>query len=82
MVQRHIWKTPVLAMLGLTIAGTLLMHSLSYIALTFRGSDIPLFQSLELITLPSLLLNLLLSIPIYTLFKDLAAGIYPVKFEA
>ena len=81
LLQRQIWKTPVLAMFGLTIFGTLLMHLLTYIALTFSGTELPLLQSLELITLPSLLLNLLLAIPIYTLVKDLAAGLYPIKFE-
>jgi hypothetical protein len=37
---------------------------------------------LGLITLPSLLLNLLLSIPMYALMRDLAGWVFPVQEEA
>lgn len=80
-VHRQVWKTPMLAMFLMVIAGTLILHGISLLALSFAGSELPFMDSLELITLPSLLLNLLLALPVYTLFKDLAVVLYPAKLE-
>jgi hypothetical protein len=81
-LQAQIWKTPMLAMFAMAILGTLVMHLLTIAALIFSGTELPILESLELITLPSLLLNLLLALPVYTLIKDLAANLYPQPIEA
>lgn len=80
-LQAQIWKTPILAMFAMTILGTLVMHLLTIAALFFAGTTLPVGQSLELITLPSLMLNLLLALPVYTLVKDMASSLYPVKLD-
>ncbi len=77
MLQRRVWQAPLLAMFSVTFLGTLLMHFFSYIALTLSGSPLPLGDVLGFVTLPSLLLNLLFAIPIYTFMRDLARWVYP-----
>jgi len=51
------------------------------IALRVTGTVLPVIEALNLIILPSLLLNLLFAIPIYALFSDLAKWIHPEKIE-
>jgi rod shape-determining protein MreD len=76
-LRRRVWETPVLSMLLATFVGTLLMHGFSFVALQFQGVDFPWETTLNQITLPSLLLNLLLALPVYALINDLANQIYP-----
>jgi hypothetical protein len=54
---------------------------ISMIALRLAGSPLPMIKSLELITLPSILLNLLVAIPIFAIFGDLANWLYPEEIE-
>ena len=82
LLQNRVWQAPLLAMFSVTFLGTLFMHLLSFLYLSFIGDPLPLGTSLGLITLPSLLLNLLLAIPLYGLMRDLAGWVFPVREEA
>lgn len=81
LLKRRLWHVPILAMLVTVFLGTLLTHGLSILALLLSGTPLPLLQSFNLITLPSLLLNVLLAIPAYSLMGDLAGWFYPVEIE-
>jgi hypothetical protein len=50
-------------------------------ALRLSGSLIPVLESVNLIILPSTLLNLILAIPVYALISDLANWLYPQELE-
>jgi rod shape-determining protein MreD len=81
LLRQRNWQAPVLGMLIAVFAGTLIVHGLSYLALRFVGNSIPLLSALNLITLPSLLINLLVAIPAYALMGDLAEWLYPEELE-
>lgn len=81
-LRRRVWKAPVLAMLAATFAGTLIVHLVSYLARLLTGANIPPLMAFELITLPSVLLNLLLAVPAYVLMRDLANWLHPKEIEA
>jgi rod shape-determining protein MreD len=81
MLRRRIWQMPILAMFVATFVGTIAVHFLDIIALRLVGTPLPVFQSLNLITLPSLLLNLLLALPVYSIFNDLANWLHPEELE-
>ena len=81
LLKQRVWQLPVLAMLIAVFFGTLIVHLLSIITLRIAQTPIPLLESINLITLPSVLLNLLLAIPFYTLFGDLANWLYPEELE-
>ncbi len=75
--QRRVWQTPILAMFLVTFVGTLFQQALYILSLQVIGTPISWSESLNLVTLPSLLLNLLLAIPIYAIVNDIAGRIYP-----
>jgi hypothetical protein len=76
-LQRRVWQAPLLAMFSATFAGTLFMHLLSFLVLLILGTPFSFGDVMGLITLPSLLLNILLAIPIYAFMRDLARWVYP-----
>jgi hypothetical protein len=76
-LQQRVWQAPLLAMFSVTFAGTLFMHLVSFIFLRILGTPISFGDVLGLITLPSLLLNILFSIPVYAFMRDLANWVYP-----
>jgi rod shape-determining protein MreD len=80
-LRRRVWQVPILAMFVVTFLGTAITHSVSLLALRLAGNPIPIQESVNLITLPSILLNLLLAVPIFALIGDLANWLYPEELE-
>lgn len=76
-LRQRVWQAPILAMLITTFFGTLISHTITYLALLLTGTVLPLFLSFNRITMPSILLNLLFAIPIYAVLGDLARLVYP-----
>lgn len=76
-LQQRIWQAPLLAMFSVTFAGTIFMHILSFVVLRILGTPFSLGDVIGLIMLPSLLLNMLFAIPMYTIVRDLARWVYP-----
>jgi rod shape-determining protein MreD len=81
LLRRVFWQRPLFAMIAATFIGTLIIHAISILTLRLMGTPLPLIESLNLVTLPSALLNLLLAIPVYAVFGDLASWLYPVEIE-
>jgi rod shape-determining protein MreD len=80
-LRRRVWQVPILAMFIATFALTLLTHLITMAVLRLSGASLPLQQTLNVITLPSLILNLLLAIPTFFLLADLAKWVYPEELE-
>jgi hypothetical protein len=78
-LQKRVWQAPLLAMFSVTFMGTLFLHILSFGALRILGTPFGFNDVIGLITLPSLLLNMLFSIPIYAFMRDLARWVYPAE---
>ena len=76
-LQRRVWQAPLLAMFIITFLGTIVINTLSLITLRLVGIPLPVDDVLGLITLPGVLLNLLLAIPIYAVMRDLARWVVP-----
>lgn len=81
-LKRFVWKVPLLAMLLVTFTGTLILQGTSMIALTITAVRLPLLESINLVVLPSILLNLLLAVPFYIIIGDLANWLHPMELEA
>ena len=79
LMQGRFWQTPLLVMFSVTILGTLGINLFSIVVLQLAGTPVPFDDALGYITLPSLLLNLLLAIPVYVFMRDLAQWIYPTE---
>lgn len=80
-LQRRVWRTPLLVMLIVVLLGTFLQHSLYVIALQITGAPISWLDSLDSVIIPSTLLNLIFSLPIYAIVKDLVGRITPQEVE-
>jgi rod shape-determining protein MreD len=79
LLRQRVWQAPMLAMFSVIFLGTLVMNIFIILVLNLLGTPLPLGDSLGLIVLPSVLLNLLFSIPVYAIVRDLAQWIGLVK---
>lgn len=77
LLQRRVWQAPLLAMFSITFLGTVIVSGLSLGVLRFADVSLSLDDVLGLLTLPSVLLNMLLAIPVYAVMRDLARWVYP-----
>jgi rod shape-determining protein MreD len=77
LMKQRVWQAPLLAMFSVTFLGTLSMNLLALLVLNLLGTPLPFGDSLGLIVLPSILLNLLFSIPVYAVVRDLAQWVSP-----
>jgi rod shape-determining protein MreD len=81
LLRQRVWQVPILAMLSVTFVGTLLLNILTAIYLTIFGATLPILETMNLIILPSIILNLLLSIPVYALVRDFSEWLYPEEID-
>ena len=58
------------------------MHVLSFSYLRLFGSPLSFSHSMGLVTLPSVLLNLLIAIPLFGIMRDLARWVFPTAEAA
>ncbi len=80
-IRQRIWQIPILAMFVVTMVGTLFSHVLSALAISIGGTDLPWLDTLQLITLPSLFLNILLAAPVYAIVRDFANWLHPEEIQ-
>jgi hypothetical protein len=76
-LQGRMWQAPLLAMFSITFLGTIISNLLSLIVLRFLGVPLVIGDTLGLLVLPSVLLNMLIAIPVYAVMRDLARWTYP-----
>lgn len=81
MLQKRIWQAPLILMFTVTFLASLFSHILTFVVLNFTGASLSPGDAFSLVTLPSILLNLLLAIPILWLMRDLSRWIYPMEGE-
>lgn len=79
--RRRVMQTPVLSMFLVTFVGSLVTLGLVAGALIFNGVSLPINDSINLVVMPSTLLNLLLALPIYAIVSDIARWVYPEEVE-
>ena len=81
LLRRRVWRFSYLMHLLLTLAGTLIIHGLSVMIILLQGTPLQLRYLLQRTTLPSLLLNLILTFPVYLLMKDIAQQLHTEAVE-
>lgn len=77
LLQRRVWQVPMLAMFSVTFLGTVLINLLTFVYINLSGSTITLVDVLGLVTLPSVLLNMLIAIPLFGMMRDVAHWVFP-----
>lgn len=76
-LQLRVWQAPLLAMFSISFLGTIVLDTLVFASIRLSGVQIPFQDAFGLQTLPRILLNLVLSIPVYAVMRDLAHWTYP-----
>ncbi len=77
LIRQRIGQIPYLAMIVSAFCGTLISLGISWISLLVAGNPIPFSLAMNIIILPSLLLNIFLSFLVYFLMVGLAEKVYP-----
>lgn len=80
-LQRRVWRSPILAMFIVTLLGTFFQLTVYVIILSIDGTPISWVESLDMVMVPSVLLNLIFALPIYAIANDMAGRIYPLEAE-
>jgi hypothetical protein len=75
-LRSRFWQAPAIGMFITTVFGTLVLQMTTLVVLQLSGMSIKLSESFGYIVIPSVLLNLLLSIPMQAIVSDLAQFVY------
>jgi len=76
-IRYRIWRFSFLMQLLVVFFGTMFSHVLSFLVLFLQGSEISLGIVLQVVTLPSIILNFMLSLPIFILTQDVLEQVNP-----
>jgi rod shape-determining protein MreD len=82
LLAHRVWQAPLLAMFTVTLVGTLAVLMLTYLQRSLFEVPLVFYQAFMQIVLPSVLLNLLLSIPVHAVIRDLAKRLFPEEVIA
>lgn len=80
-LRSRVWQIPILALFTTILIGTVIVHALSFLVLQIGGVILDPGEAFNLVTLPSLLLNLLLAIPVFGVIGELAGWMYPTEID-
>jgi rod shape-determining protein MreD len=82
LLRERIWRFTFLMQLLVVLVGTVISQGLSFIVLFLQGSSLDLVTVLRVITMPSIILNFMLSLPIFVLTGDILDQISPQEQNA
>lgn len=77
LLQKRIWQVPLLTLFSATLFGTLAIHAVTMIYLWLSAQPLDPIQTMNLITIPSVLLNLILVLPINALIGEMNKALSP-----
>jgi len=75
--QDRLWQAPILSLIIVVFAGTLFQHIFNIVVLQLNSVNLGFIESIQKVTLPSLLLNFFFLFPIYVLISDIGKWVFP-----
>ncbi len=79
LLHQRIWQVQLLTLLTATLLGTLALHLITMVYLWIAARPLGFGESFNLVTLPSMLLNLILVLPVNALISELNKLITPAE---
>ena len=76
-LRDRIWRYSFLMQLLVVFIGTIVSHSITLLILILQGGSLELSTVLQVVTLPSIILNIMLSLPVYILIQDIIQQVVP-----
>lgn len=80
-LKRRVWQVPILALFVSVFLGTLLTNVLAFTVLSIQGVPLDGLQAINLILIPSLILNLVLAIPVNAIIGEISRWVSPAEVE-
>ena len=80
-VQRRIWQVPVWLLLTATFFGTILIYGVELLFRWVTGVPLDLVEVLNIVILPSVVLNMLAALPVYGLVGEVTKRIFPKEVD-
>ncbi len=77
--QDRLWQAPILSLIIVVFTGTLFQHIFNILVIQLKGVNIGFIQSIQSVTLPSLLLNFFFLFPVYVIIADIGKWVFPEK---
>ena len=82
LLKQRIWQGQLLALLSATVLGTLCIHLVTLSFLFLSADPIDAVEALNVITIPSMLLNLIFILPVHAIMSELSKLISPTEQPA
>jgi hypothetical protein len=79
LLHTRVWQVRLLTLATSVLLGTLVIHLLTLLYMWFGANPMGFGEALNLITLPSMLLNLILLLPVNALISELVKFIAPAE---
>lgn len=80
-VQQKIWEVPIWLLLISTFVGSFFIYGIEVVYLWISGVPLDLVEVINIVILPSLVLNMLVVLPVYGLVGEVAKSVYPREVE-
>lgn len=80
-VQRRVWQVPIWLLVTSTFFGTFLVLSLEIIYVWLTAVPLDLAEVLNIVLLPSLILNMIAVWPVYGFISEITKRLYPKEVE-
>jgi rod shape-determining protein MreD len=80
-IQARVWQAPLFTLFSSVFLGTFIINSMDFFYLWITGVSLRLDEVFNLVILPSLILNVILALPIYSIMGELAKQVYPPEVE-
>lgn len=81
-VQERIWQVPVWLLLTATFFGTILIYGVELVFRWVSGVPLDMLEVLNIVILPSVVLNMLAVLPVYGMVGEVTKRIFPKEVEA
>lgn len=78
-IYQRLWQSPLISTFILVMASSITFYMVSYIGLQTGTNAYPFRETLIQVIIPSILLNLLFSIPVYVFARDVFQWTHPLK---
>lgn len=75
-VLYKLWESPLLSMLTITLASSVVLYLLTIVGLRIDGIVYPLDETLNRVIIPSIFSNLFVAIPMFAIVKDFSRWFY------
>jgi cell shape-determining protein MreD len=80
-IQARVWQAPLLLLFSSVFLGTFIINSMDFFYLWITGVPLNIDEVFNLVILPSLVLNVILALPTYSIMGELAKQVYPPEVE-